>query len=1013
MKHGLLSRRAWLSGTTASWAASACGGSAKTQPGAPAPSAPVPQPKREPGAPFGVWREVREALRTSPDHLPARAAALVGKKDPLALFAFVRDEVATHPATHRGVTGWHHNQRWGARGALRAGAGTPRDKADLLAQLLRQAGFADAQVVQVERELTAEQEKTLLTKQPERRFAPEMTVAEGQRWLRRLGIASAPETGDDPDPRGEQARDLAASVLKTGVDGSKAPVYRFGARGRVPAVRATVNGKTQLFELFAPEPKVHESTEGGKVEARKAAPVRVGLQVRVAKDGVASPPIELVSGDWNVADLVGRRLRVQMLPTLRTEHVLTAKLSDLTSFIPALSLEGPDVDQSLAQQHSVTGDAVTLSGQRIAVKGDTLELDGEALASDPGAIARVESLEVSADASRFPALRLNVRALDAEKKPVDGLGADAFSILDDGHGHVALLTRNRYRPKLALLVDQSLSMPKRYRGEDMKELVERLKQRVKEELPAAHIDYVKTGSTLWRSSVEAASGDADAVVYISDGDSADKPLPGMIEALKQGPPLMFAAVDERSRARLKHIADPTGARLVAVEQTEKALDETIALLKQAAEKVASYRLEYLARSEGAEKRPVRVTLTGGKKLVASTDYVPPKEPAPPRVFCSLEVTVKHGRQNTLTRRIAGWDARRPEESLERAINETWGALVGAHFIQVEGPSPTASVVLEEMVTELIALEPIARALDEGDDAIKKLLTDGVPPRPPHELLLGGVELPWRAADGMLTYETAPRMALVSEYVPVGEPVRRTRIDLIPITNLLTAADDAERAFRRTLENSAAVAVAEAALGETSTFRAVGAGPLAAVDRDFFQRLAREHHHYWGNSRNWTAKMGFTIVAPKSPQRAEPYYGVSKYGQLVAFLPDGSGGAEQAARIKQQLKQIDEALKFAGAARGLLGLSPALGIVISYGRVLARLYGAVAIAITMMDASDIPQAVRQALASFACDVVKTTGLVGFGRLGPYPKQAVRMFAGLQYIIGAFASGVGSKSPFSCW
>src|SRR5688500_17807368 len=45
-----------------------------------------------------AWERVRLALRTSPDHLPARAAELVLAKDPAKIFEFVRDSIATYPS---------------------------------------------------------------------------------------------------------------------------------------------------------------------------------------------------------------------------------------------------------------------------------------------------------------------------------------------------------------------------------------------------------------------------------------------------------------------------------------------------------------------------------------------------------------------------------------------------------------------------------------------------------------------------------------------------------------------------------------------------------------------------------------------------------------------------------------------------------------------------------------------------------------------------------------------------
>ncbi|MAK63112.1 MAG: hypothetical protein CMK09_19250 [Ponticaulis sp.] len=42
---------------------------------------------------FDIWREMRAAMRTSPDHTLARSKALVTAGDRDAIFRFVRDEI--------------------------------------------------------------------------------------------------------------------------------------------------------------------------------------------------------------------------------------------------------------------------------------------------------------------------------------------------------------------------------------------------------------------------------------------------------------------------------------------------------------------------------------------------------------------------------------------------------------------------------------------------------------------------------------------------------------------------------------------------------------------------------------------------------------------------------------------------------------------------------------------------------------------------------------------------------
>jgi len=374
------------------------------------------------------------------------------------------------------------------------------------------------------------------------------------------------------------------------------------------------------------------------------------------------------------------------------------------------------------------------------------------------------------------------------------------------------------------------------------------------------------------------------------------------------------------------------------------------------------------------------------------------------MLCGLELVVGVG-NNQLTRRIAGWDPSRPERPLKEAIAETRGALLGSHLLQFEGPSPPTSVLLDGIVTELLALEPIAHALEAGDEAIMRLLANGVPIRPPHELALAARELPLRADGEMLTYEVMPRMVLVSEYIPLESDQRLTRIDQLPLPNLHTVGSDPKKVFARTLVNSSGLAIAESALGDLSTFGTVGSGPLMLLSKNAVAKMDGERKAYWSRTLAANGGRRSLLVAPNGKSQA-PYYAVDSRGQLFALLADGSGGAEAAEKIRQKLKEIDEVLRKAAAVRSMAGLSPAYGILITWGRLMVALYGAATIAITMMDNSGVDEAVRRALASAACDIVKGALLKLFGPVG-------RAFAGLDLIVGSFAAKVGQRNPFSCW
>ncbi|MBX7102229.1 MAG: twin-arginine translocation signal domain-containing protein, partial [Myxococcaceae bacterium] len=88
---------------------------------------------------FDRLRTLQTAVRGSPDHLAVRAADLIASKDARGAVALVRERVAVlpPPGALDDVT---QAMRWGADGALRAGAGTLRERAELLRAMLEAMG---------------------------------------------------------------------------------------------------------------------------------------------------------------------------------------------------------------------------------------------------------------------------------------------------------------------------------------------------------------------------------------------------------------------------------------------------------------------------------------------------------------------------------------------------------------------------------------------------------------------------------------------------------------------------------------------------------------------------------------------------------------------------------------------------------------------------------------------------------------------------------------------------------
>ncbi|MEO0341124.1 MAG: hypothetical protein AAF242_18160 [Bacteroidota bacterium] len=79
-------------------------------------------------APFNVWAEMIEVLKTSPDNYPARKDALIAQGDPEAMLRFVRDELILVPPRRDNLKGAGREVKYGSDHALRCGLATPREK---------------------------------------------------------------------------------------------------------------------------------------------------------------------------------------------------------------------------------------------------------------------------------------------------------------------------------------------------------------------------------------------------------------------------------------------------------------------------------------------------------------------------------------------------------------------------------------------------------------------------------------------------------------------------------------------------------------------------------------------------------------------------------------------------------------------------------------------------------------------------------------------------------------------
>ena len=132
------------------------------------------------------------------------------------------------------------------------------------------------------------------------------------------------------------------------------------------------------------------------------------------------------------------------------------------------------------------------------------------------------------------------------------------------------------------------------------------------------------------------------------------------------------------------------------------------------------------------------------------------------------------------------------------------------------------------------------------------------------------------------------------------------------------------------------------------------------------------------------------------------------GEILGVLSNESGGGETAKEIKNIMGRIDKAAALLNLQLTLSPNAAGYGIVIAYSQRLARLYGAVAVAVAIMNTSAVPRGVDGMIYGMACEVVKTISMGQFGNINNIAEYAGNTVSVVDNALGA----AGTSSPFSC-
>ncbi|WP_412741341.1 hypothetical protein [Krasilnikovia sp. MM14-A1004] len=984
-----MSRRSFLVFTTALSAATVAGCSLFDR---------DDEPTVDNEVPFGVWQQVRAAVRTSPDHVAAAAELVVAGKDPEAILAFVRDQIVAYPALGRfDLT---DDTRWGVRGTLRGGAGSARDKVETLAALYRRAGFQAEVVVG---ELADDVDIAGVFRPVRRTFAPHADQGAIDRWRRAIGTKPtvtaterAAAVRDDVAAREELARQLIAALPQRRAAEPARPRDR-----RVPLVKVVVNGTQTYANPLVPGARLgasHTSDEPSGAGSAGSGP-RVTVRLLAATTAAPTRTTTLVEAEYRAEDLVGRQLMVAFRPTTEMAQLIRLRPRDLGTFIPTLAVNGPDLDAEAAVKLAHAGSAISLTGEVIEARDGTVLVDGQPLdvsaAADSRAADRVAKLEIDVAAGAFPDIALRVSALDAGGKPVTGLPASAFRLAEEKTKLGLRMTANKQRPPQVMLVfDRSGSIktgpePVAFATELARRLFARRPDaamavmavsgtsageftlRTPQAVGAAVGGLSSFGSDIWDSLARANEAGPTVIVMASDfqqDETQAERLAALRSRVGAGVPVVAIGIGEVDAATQAQVAAVTGGMTTLGSDVERTVAAADAFLRR--REVQPYQVRYRAPEQGPAQRTV--TLSTGRGVTATATYRVPaaEQRTPGAAFAGICLGVRIGYESEVVRVLAGVDPDHDGPVPATAVDEVRGLMFGTTVVSFEGAAPSLGTWLDDLLTARIGAKAYWEAAFAGDEKrMVSALEAGLPYLPSTVAALH----PPIPPDGDLTYETGLRAVLHVDRPQFGAG-RVRRADVLPCTRWASLGADRVRAFDSTLRRSAALAVAEGSAFRTSTWSALKGKRLTLLpkgdsDLTFLPEASRDR---------WRSLLGtwddYDRLVPADGAPVAFWAVDPGTGSVLGVLADGSGGGATA-NVECQIFEDKAILSLLGILGGALGIG-AIGVFASLGKAISAQMLRYAHVIANLDQPNVAELAREATDALydeakgvACDLIK--------------------------------------------
>lgn len=946
---------------------------------------------------FDIWRELLKALKKSPDHYLARREALVASKDPKAMTEFVRDHIQVLPSSNRFFTYVGKANIYDVKAALRCGMGSAMEKAEILKEMLEDAGFS-AEIVHERVQLSEEEVKAIVFRDYRPDFAPAIDKAVVKKMRKKLEKEDSESDVKPIDNLVDRANSLGDELFQHLKDENirKSFGNDFSINTRqIPTVVYKEDGEDRFAHVFDPsvpfgalhptnERKIHRAV------TRKSKSDSEEVTLQLSYRSVKEPKKEqvLIEGKWSLQDLSGSMVSLKFMNNMSFKMQVAKTIDDINKFTPCFIYQKIGADKEFLTEQSVVGDPINFNGEKLRMpeeqeENEKVESDEDRTKADP---SMVKELKIEVAPKIFPEVRVEVFTKDAEGNPVENLRAPNFKLIDNDTTVSGFMHSNGIAPKILLLSDVSGSMPKEYRGKGMERFAESLEEMILELYPSAEVEYAPTNeSNIYTLLLKAKQQDFDFIIYTTDGDNTDKFDEHHEDIYLSGHPTLF--LEARPGNPEYDELQENIKNMISISAEDQELTQT--KIKELMEEMEfpTYVFTYPSFDEDKEHRlevELRDTEHADEKTFTFSDIGAMELE---ERMTGLYLKIEQGR-NTVTRTLAGWDPDRvPKfEPKDEYLEEVHEMLLGGATLAFEREAPPLSIRLSEYIETLLSHEKWVTKLEEGDtDQALEHLEEGVLEYPPLFLSMMQPMEDFINTES-ITYPKGYRACIYKTKPGLYESSTSLEsFDYLPTADYVTVSKDGspEYNFKETLKKTAQFGLLEDAIYEESTYSLLKTKEIAKKDKSFRLRDVKEKNPELAN-RLWRDK---GLLLYDKTLQSPAYYNIDMTtGNLQANLIDATGGGKRT--VEQRLERLDKIVKgyeqyisAMSAHMALTGVGGfALSIVADYGVVLVKLYALATEALILADNAHMEEGIKEAFLSFACDIAKNITYLSLGPVG---------------------------------